>query len=80
MKNAARVFPGVQLRAVMGGFHLAGPGMEQRIAETVREMRDFGLDLIVPGHCTGFRAVPALLDEFGDGIVAPSAVGRFHVF
>jgi len=41
---------------------------------------DFGLDLIVPGHCTGFRAVHALLNEFGDGIVAPSAVGRFHVF
>ena len=80
LKNAARVFPGVPLHAVMGGFHLAGPGMEQRIAETVRDMRDFGLDLIVPGHCTGFRAVHALLNEFGDGIVVPSAVGRFHVF
>ena len=80
LKHAAEVFPGVPLHAVMGGFHLAGPGMEQRIAETVRDMRDFGLDFIVPGHCTGFRAVHALLNEFGDGIVVPSAVGRFHVF
>ena len=80
LKHAAEVFRGAPLHAVMGGFHLAGPGMEQRIAETVRDMRDFGLDLIVPGHCTGFRAVHALLNEFGDGIVVPSAVGRFHVF
>ena len=80
LKDAARVFPALPLHAVMGGFHLAGPGMEQRIAETVRDMRDFGLDLIVPGHCTGFRAVHALLNEFGDGVVVPSAVGRFHVF
>ena len=64
LKHAAEVFPGVPLHAVMGGFHLAGPGMEQRIAETVRDMRDFELDLIVPGHCTGFRAVHALLNEF----------------
>ena len=54
--------------------------MEERIAETVRGLRNFGLDLIVPGHCTGFRAVHALPGEFGDGIVVPSAVGRFHVF
>ena len=80
LRHAAEVFRGAPLHAVMGGFHLAGPGMEQRIAETVRDMRDFGLDLIVPGHCTGFRAVHALLNEFGDGIVVPSAVGRFHVF
>ena len=80
LKHASHVFRGAPLHAVMGGFHLAGPGMEQRIAETVRDMRDFELDLIVPGHCTGFRAVHALLNEFGDGIVVPSAVGRFHVF
>ena len=80
LKNAARVFSEVPLHAVMGGFHLAGAGMEQRIAETVSDMRDFDLDLIVPGHCTGFRAVHALLNEFGDGIVVPSAVGRFHLF
>ena len=80
LTHAAGVFGGVPLHAVMGGFHLAGPGMEQRIAETVRDMRDFELDLIVPGHCTGFRAVHALLNEFGDGVVVPSAVGRFHVF
>ena len=80
LKQASRVFHGVPLHAVMGGFHLAGAGMEQRIAETVRDMRAFELDLIVPGHCTGFRAVHALLNEFGDGMVVPSAVGRFHVF
>ena len=43
-------------------------------------MKDFGLPRIVPGHCTGWRAVTALVNEFGEDIVVPSAVGRFHVF
>jgi 7,8-dihydropterin-6-yl-methyl-4-(beta-D-ribofuranosyl)aminobenzene 5'-phosphate synthase len=34
----------------------------------------------VPGHCTGWRAVHALLDAFGEEIVIPSAVGRLHEF
>ena len=50
------------------------------LAETVRDMQDFDLDLIVPGRCTGFLAVHALLNEFGDGVMVPSAVGHFHVF
>ena len=78
--HAREVFADVPLHAVMGGFHLAGAGMETRITETVRDMKDFDLGLIVPGHCTGWRAVAALAGEFGDGIVVPSAVGRFHEF
>ena len=80
LKHAAEVFDGVPIYAVMGGFHLSGAGMEERIAETVEDMKAFGLTLIVPGHCTGWRAVTALVNEFGEDIVGPSAVGRLHQF
>ena len=80
LKHATEAFDGVPLYAVMGGFHLSGAGMEERIAETVEDMKAFDLTRIVPGHCTGWRAVTALVNEFGEGIVVPSAVGRFHVF
>ena len=80
LRHAAEVFDGIPLHAVMGGFHLAGPGMEERINDTVRDMKAFGLPRIVPGHCTGWRAVTALVNQFGEDIVVPSAVGRFHVF
>ncbi len=35
-----------------------------------------GLTLIAPGHCTGWRAVNALANAYGDARVAPLAVGK----
>ena len=44
-------------------------------SETIAELRTFGLQVIIPGHCTGWRAVHALIGAFGEGIVDPLAVG-----
>ena len=68
------------LHGVMGGFHLSGAAWEAIIPETVADMGGFGLRAIVPGHCTGWRAVQKLVERFGDGVVVPSAVGRRHHF
>jgi 7,8-dihydropterin-6-yl-methyl-4-(beta-D-ribofuranosyl)aminobenzene 5'-phosphate synthase len=67
--------PGVKPHAVVGGFHLAGP-TEAIIPETVRDLGGFGLDLIIPAHCTGWRAVNALERAFGEQVVVPAAVGK----
>ena len=65
--------------AVMGGFHLAGPN-EPIIPETIEAMKDFGLSVVAAGHCTGWRAMTALVNEFGDSIVDPSVVGKRYTF
>ena len=75
LKHAQTCFPAAPLYGVAGGLHLAG-GNEKIIPETVRDMGDFGLKLIAPGHCTGWRAVNALARAFGDAVVVPSAVGK----
>jgi len=75
LRHARTCFPEARLHAVMGGLHLAG-GNEKIIAETVRDLDEFGLSLVVPAHCTGWRAVNALVSKFGDEAVVPSAVGR----
>ena len=36
--------------------------------------------MIIPAHCTGWRAVNALGNIFGDKVVVPSAVGRIYRF
>ena len=48
--------------------------------ETFGDMRSFGLQRIVPAHCTGWRAVGALVKEFGEEVIVPSAVGRQFMF
>jgi 7,8-dihydropterin-6-yl-methyl-4-(beta-D-ribofuranosyl)aminobenzene 5'-phosphate synthase len=75
LKHAQSSFPAIPLYAVAGGFHLAG-GNEKIITESVRDIGTFGLTLIAPGHCTGWRAVNALVNAYGDNTVAPLAVGK----
>lgn len=75
LHEAQARFPGVPLHAVMGGFHLSGP-TEAIIPQTVADLASFGLQLIIPSHCTGWRAVAALARAFGEDIVVPTAVGK----
>lgn len=72
--HAQELFPDVPLYAVVGGLHLVSPN-EDIIQETIAELHKFGLKVIIPGHCTGWRAVYALVNAFGEGVVDPLAVG-----
>ena len=78
LKEVQSLFPSIPLYAVMGGFHLSGQAVEKIIPQTVNDMAQFNLNMIIPAHCTGWRAVMALGNRFGDAIVVPSAVGRVY--
>ncbi|HSN42278.1 MAG TPA: MBL fold metallo-hydrolase [Burkholderiales bacterium] len=80
LKDARAVFGDVPLHAVMGGFHLSGQQIEEIIPDTINDMKGFGLKRIIPAHCTGWRAVGALVQAFGEERIVPSAVGRQFVF
>ena len=73
-RHAQEVFPDVPLYALVGGLHLVAPN-EDIIPETIAALRPFGLRVIIPGHCTGWRTVHALIGAFGEEIVDPLAVG-----
>jgi len=60
--------------AIIGGFHLSGPMFEPIIEPTVDALADLSPALVVPAHCTGWRAVHRLAARFADGFVM-SAVG-----
>ncbi|MEX2549408.1 MAG: MBL fold metallo-hydrolase [Nitriliruptoraceae bacterium] len=75
LTHAREILPDVPLYAVLGGLHLSGEN-EQVIPQTVEELRPFGLEVIAPGHCTGWRAVAALLEDVGDRRLVPLAVGK----
>jgi 7,8-dihydropterin-6-yl-methyl-4-(beta-D-ribofuranosyl)aminobenzene 5'-phosphate synthase len=74
--TAAKQSAGARLDLVIGGYHLAGKAMEQRIPATVKALRDLEPKLVAPGHCTGWRAKAAFADAFApSGRFAPSVVG-----
>ncbi len=69
------------LDLVLGGYHLAGKTMEQRIPATVEALGRLEPRLVAPGHCTGWRAKAALAGAFSPTErYAPSVVGtRFRL-
>lgn len=79
LKHAKACFPDLPLHSVVGGLHLVGTN-ERVIPQTVEAMRAFNLAVIAAGHCTGWRAVTALKNAFGDKCVAPLAVGKRYTF
>lgn len=77
LSHARSVFPSVPLYGVIGGLHLSG-ATENVIPQTVADLKQFGLKLLAPGHCTGWRALNAMARVFGDELV-PSAVGKRYL-
>jgi len=54
--DARRMVPDRPFDTVLGGYHLAGATMEQRIDATVDDLeRLISPQILAPGHCTGWR-------------------------
>ena len=63
-----------EIAAIIGGFHLSGPMFESIIAPTVRALDELSAALLVPAHCTGWKAVHQLAARFPDAFIQ-STVG-----
>ena len=78
LKHAVALTGVDRIHAVIGGFHLTGPIFEPIIAPTVRALKEFSLSVIVPQHCTGWKATHLIAREFPDAFV-PNSVGTTMV-
>ena len=63
--------------AVIGGFHLADRESEQRVSRTIERLRVENPWLLVPSHCTGWRAKCAMASAMPDSFVWNS-VGNLY--
>ncbi len=74
VRHALRLTGVARLHALLGGFHLTGPAFEPIIEPTVAALTELAPELIVPAHCTGWRAQHRLAAALPDTFV-PNAVG-----
>ena len=75
----AQALAGAPLHAVLGGFHLNGPIFEPLIPRVLDDLATMSPSIIVPAHCTGWRASHAIAARFGEAYV-PNTVGtRFTI-
>jgi 7,8-dihydropterin-6-yl-methyl-4-(beta-D-ribofuranosyl)aminobenzene 5'-phosphate synthase len=71
----AQKLSGVQkLYAVIGGFHLTGALFERIIPPTMAALKELSPALIVPAHCTGWKAIHEIARELPQAFV-PNSVG-----
>jgi 7,8-dihydropterin-6-yl-methyl-4-(beta-D-ribofuranosyl)aminobenzene 5'-phosphate synthase len=71
----ARKLTGIDaVAAIVGGFHLSGPMFEPIIEPTVAALVELSPSLLVPAHCTGWKAVHRIAQRFPDAF-AISTVG-----
>lgn len=62
----SREITGVKkVHAVLGGFHLVDAD-ENKMNQTIESLREFDVSLLMPGHCTGYKAVNKLMNAFGE--------------
>lgn len=79
VRHAMRLTRVDRLHALVGGLHLGGPAFEPIIARTVDALTTMAPSLLVPGHCTGWRAQHALAAAMPEAWVAGSSGSSYRL-
>jgi len=67
------------VHAAIGGFHLSGPYFEILIEDTIDEMKKINPAVLVPMHCTGWKAVKRISEEFRKAFVLNSVGSKIRI-
>ncbi|GHO99835.1 MBL fold metallo-hydrolase [Reticulibacter mediterranei] len=68
-----------QVYAILGGFHLSGAVFEPLIDQTCDALAAFEPKVLVPTHCTGFRAIHQLAARLPAAFIQSSVGTRFEL-
>jgi 7,8-dihydropterin-6-yl-methyl-4-(beta-D-ribofuranosyl)aminobenzene 5'-phosphate synthase len=79
VRHAQRLTAVPTLHALLGGLHLSGPAFEPIIDRTVTALTAMTPALVVPGHCTGWRAQHALAAAMPEAWVVSSSGSSFRL-
>jgi 7,8-dihydropterin-6-yl-methyl-4-(beta-D-ribofuranosyl)aminobenzene 5'-phosphate synthase len=74
VRHAQRLTGQQKIAAIIGGFHLSGPMFEPITGPTVSAFDELDPSLLVPAHCTGWKAVHQLAARRPDAFIQ-AAVG-----
>ncbi len=78
LRHAQQITGQQQVYAVVGGLHLTGGLFEPIIPRTIDELAAIGPKVLVPCHCTGWKATHELARRLPDAYVQTSVGTRLH--
>ena len=74
----ARKVTGIQtVYAILGGFHLSGAFFDPIIDDTIAALQEVDPKIIVPMHCTGWRATRKFFEAFPEAFILNSVGSRY---
>ena len=78
LRHAQRLTGIGTVYAFVGGLHLSGGVFEPIIARTIAELVAIGPTIIIPGHCTGWKAIHEVARQMPQAYVQPSVSTHLH--
>jgi 7,8-dihydropterin-6-yl-methyl-4-(beta-D-ribofuranosyl)aminobenzene 5'-phosphate synthase len=78
LRHAQALTGETRVYAFVGGLHLTGGLFEPIIPRTIAELAEIGPAIVVPGHCTGWRATHELSRRLPDAYLQTSVGTRLH--
>jgi 7,8-dihydropterin-6-yl-methyl-4-(beta-D-ribofuranosyl)aminobenzene 5'-phosphate synthase len=78
LRNAVQVTTQPKVHAFVGGLHLSGPLFEPIISDTIGALATIAPDVVVPGHCTGWRATHELARAMPEAYVQSGVGTTLH--
>src|SRR6266516_5941166 len=78
LRHAQRITGVEKIHAFVGGLHLSGAIFEAIIPPTIAELGKIGPTIVVPGHCTGWKATHELARTLPEAYVQTSVGTRLH--
>jgi 7,8-dihydropterin-6-yl-methyl-4-(beta-D-ribofuranosyl)aminobenzene 5'-phosphate synthase len=76
LKHIKKLTAGQKIVVIIGGMHLIHADME-RIDSIIDYLQELNFDLLVPLHCTGFKAAAKLNSIFKDKVIAGGVGKKF---
>jgi len=67
-----------RVHGVIGGFHLSGASFDKVTGPTVEALAQLQPDVLVPGHCTGRRAIETIAERMPGAFVQSCVGTRLH--
>jgi len=79
IRHAQEVSGVKKVHAVIGGFHLSGALFDPIVPPTIAALQQLTLALVVPAHCTGWKATHTIAQQMPEAFVQNSVGTRFVV-
>lgn len=78
LRYVQTIFPGKNIHCLAAGMHLKDCDAK-RVEKTIRTLKELDINIVIPMHCTGMRAIAAMRETLGSACVLPEVGKKIEI-